>query len=408
MIKPFTHAKHVNKVRKTIDSHNPDNKLLAIVSIMVIWGVIMVYSGSAVTAVRQDKPSYHYFLFQLFYIILGTICGYIAYRINYKLLPKIALYVLIISIFLLGIVILINLNSDIRRWIPIGPFTLQPSEVAKLAFAIYLASWLSKKTKIIANKTSEKFSFHLTHELIPFLILLSLVTIPIIIEPDLDTTIIIAVTAFITYFIAGNDLIHLLTSALMTFVLGITGFILTQMAKYRVDRVLTWLTFWRQGQQIQDPFGAGYQMRQILVAVASGGFFGLGFGESRQKFFYLGETAFTDTIYAIFAEEFGLIGSFILIFMFVYFLIRGLKIAKSAPNKFSMLLATSITIWISLQAFMHIAANVALLPINGNTLPFFSYGGSSMIVNLVAIGVLLNISRFSKLEGKLKRVTVNQ
>lgn len=374
--------------------HSPDMNLFWTIVALSIFGAIMIYSGSVLVAVKQGKSPYHFFLNQIIWITLGSIGGFIAYKFNYKHLPKAVIPAIFFVFLSLILVLVLNINQPIKRWIPIGPFTFQPSEMVKLVFPVYLSGWLAKR-KPFKGELKESIQEHFYKDLLPFLFMLSLVSIPILIQPDLDTTIIIAATSFIVYFVAGTDIIHFFSSVVLTVIFAITGFILTQVASYRLDRVTNWFKLW-QTNDIYDPFGSGYQLRQILVAVASGGLFGVGFGESSQKFHYLGETAFTDTIFAIFAEEFGLIGSIILIFVFVYIFFRGIKIARTAQDKFGAYIALSITIWLTLQAFMHIASNVALIPINGNTLPFMSYGGSSTLVNLTAIGLLLNISRFTK------------
>lgn len=378
------------------NDNSPDYILIILVGILTLVGAIVVYSGSVLVAVKLGFSPYHYFVRQLIWILIGSVAAFILSRIHYKQLAKLAAPGLLVAILLLIMVLAINWQNDIKRWISLGPFDFQPSELAKLIFFVYLAAWLAK-FKEKAGDMREKFAHHFTYELLPFLLILALVCLPILVQPDLDTTIIIAATSFITYFIAGSDMIHTLTSTSLGGIFLILGYMLTQVADYRLSRITNWLEFWATNE-IQNPFGAGYQLRQLLVAVASGGLFGLGFGESRQKFHYLGDTAFTDTVFAIFAEEFGLIGSIALISAFIYFFLRGFKIAKGAPDKLGYLLAIAITTWLTLQAFFHIASNVALIPINGNTLPFISYGGSSTIINLAAIGILLNISRYSKYE----------
>ena len=378
---------------KTLNKHL-DFPLFATVSLLTAFGSVMVYSGSVIVATKQGFEPQHYFIRQIIWIIIGLITGYIAYRINYRILPKLAPFLLTFSILLLIAVLVINFNSPIKRWINLGFFDIQPSEIAKLVFLIYLSSWLAKR-KESSKLTTENLKKHFIKDLLPFLLLLSGVSLLILLEPDLDTTIILGATSVLVYFIAGNDMIHLMGSGSI-FVLIMTLFgIATQTASYRLERFVNWKDFW-VNSTIQDPYGAGYQLKQILVAVSSGGLIGVGFGESRQKFHYLGDTAFSDTIFAIFAEEFGFVGSLLLIIGFFMLLYRGFIIAKRAPDKLGFLLATSITIWITIQATLHIASNVALIPINGNTLPFISYGGSSTIVNLTAIGLLLNISRSNK------------
>jgi cell division protein FtsW len=295
---------------------------------------------------------------------------------------------------LLIVVLLVNWGQPVKRWINLGLFDLQPSEYAKLAFFIYLSSWLNKM-KNINGTLKQKLIYHLNHELLPFLIMLGSLVFLIVIQPDLDTTITIGATSFVVYFIAGKNKMHLFSSLFLAFIFIVLIYIGTQTAAYRLVRIENWWQFIQTGI-IQDPFWRGFQLRQVLIAVASGEVFGMGFGESRQKFHYLGDTAFSDTIFAIFAEEFGLVGSVVLIALFVYFLLMGYKTAKKSSDFFGFLLAISITTWFAFQIFFHIASNVALIPINGNTLPFFSYGGSSTIVNLTAVGILFNINKQGK------------
>lgn len=385
------------KTDKTLDF-----TLFATISLLTAFGAVMVYSGSVLVALKLGFEPQHYFIRQLIWIAIGLISGYIAFKIDYRILPKLAPYMLGFATLLLIVVLLLNWNDPIKRWIDFGFFDLQPSEIAKLCFLIYLSSWLAKR-KEVSNITRENITKHLTKDLLPFLFSLFVVSILVLMEPDLDTTFILVATSLIVYFIAGNDLLHFIGSGsvLLMFIGVLT--VAMKTASYRLERFTNWRDFWINSA-IQDPYGAGYQLKQILVAVASGGILGVGFGNSRQKFHYLGDTAFSDTIFAIFAEEFGFIGSVLLVLAFFIILYRGYTIAKNAPDKLGYLLAISITTWITIQATLHIASNVALIPINGNTLPFISYGGSSTIINLTAIGLLLNISRTTSKE-KIPRTT---
>jgi len=383
-----------NQIKNFFNFEKTDKLLLIVIVVLSFFGVVMVYSGSVLVAVKQGNEPTFYFVRQLVWVILGLTVMMFFYHFDYHKLQKLSLPGLIIGIILLITVLLVNWDQSIKRWIDLGPFDLQPSEIAKLVFLIYLASWLATKT-VRKGKGLEAFKHHFFTELLPFLMWLGVILLLIFIQPDLDTAIILGATAFIVYFIAGQDIIHFWGSVLTAGFLAIVGFISAGLASYRVERLQTFFDFWKNGF-VSDPFGAGYQLRQILVAVASGGIFGVGFGESRQKFHYLGDTAFSDTIFAIIGEEFGFNGVLIIIVVFLFILFKGIKIAISAPDRFGFLLALSITIWLVLQAFLHISANVALLPINGNTLPFVSYGGSSTIINLAAIGILLNIATFNK------------
>lgn len=381
----------VLKTAKNPISKHLDFPLFATISLLTAFGTVMVYSGSVLVALKQELHPQHYFIRQILWVLIGVVFGYAAYKINYHILPKLAPYMLGFSILLLILVLLLNWGEPIKRWIDLGFLDIQPSEIAKLVFLIYLSSWLAGRKE--SNKiTRQNIKNHFVKDLLPFVILLAIVSILIFLEPDLDTTIILGVTSFLVYFISGNDLLHFLGSGSIIAVISSLFLIATQTASYRLERFVNWQQFWAKST-IQDPYGAGYQLKQILVAVSSGGLFGVGFGASRQKFHYLGDTAFSDTIFAIFAEEFGFVGCLILVTAFFIVMYRGYLIARKAPDKLGYLLAISITTWITVQSILHIASNVALIPINGNTLPFISYGGSSTIVNLTAIGLLLNISR---------------
>lgn len=374
-----------------------DSKLLIVVFLLLTIGVLMVYSGSVLVAFKQNLAPYHYFLRQLIWIVLGSIGGYVAYKIDYHKLPALATLGIGFVFLSLIAVLIVNIGEPIKRWIDLGPFLYQPSELAKIVLIVYIAGLLAKTKKIKSTDFKDKLTQHLVQDILPFALVTGTILGLILIQPDMDTAFIIGASTFALYFIGGNDSIHLFTSTIGAFFAGIIAFIAINMADYRLDRFTNWFQFWKTGAIVNE-FGAGYQLRQILVAVASGGFLGVGFGQSRQKFHYLGETAFSDTIFAIYAEEFGLVGVTILILLFLFFLLRGFKIAQRAPDKLGFFIAAGITIWISLQAFLHIASNVAIIPINGNTLPFLSYGGSSMLVNLVAIGILLNISKHCNLD----------
>jgi cell division protein FtsW len=214
-------------------------------------------------------------------------------------------------------------------------------------------------------------------------------------EPDLGTTLLICFVAFVIYFTSGKDYIHTLGSVLIVIVGGGLAAAAALLESYRFRRVKTFLDLLISGE-VTDPLGAGYQMQQILIGIGSGGFWGKGFGESRQRFGYLVEnTAFTDSIFAIILEELGMIGGVILILLFLVFLYRSYKIATNAPDKMGKLLAGGVALWLVTQAFMHMAANVGLMPLTGVPLTFFSYGGSSTVVSIFGVGVLLNISKYA-------------
>ncbi len=393
----FLKGKNANQSREAFlrSSNKGESRfniqLLIVIVGLSLFGAVMIYSSSIVVAVKQDLPPEHYFLRQLMWILIGLVFLFIAYKIDYHIIAKLSLPGLIISIVLLVVVLIVNRDNDIKRWIDLTYFDLQPSEIAKITLLVYLSSFLAKQ-KEIKTITQKAIVKHIKTDILPFLGILGLVCGLIVIEPDMDTTIMLGVTGFILYFISGNDTLHTIGSVATGAFSALLVGIMTLTADYRMTRFKTFFDFWKTGD-ITDPFNTGFQFRQILIAVASGGMFGVGFGESRQKYHYLGDTAFSDTIFAIFAEEFGLIGCIVLVGIFIYIFLLGYKIAMKAPDKLGFLIAIAITTWITLQAVLHIGANVALIPINGNTLPFMSYGGSSIVINLAAIGILLNISR---------------
>lgn len=394
------------RTSRSVEKKSIDSTLLAVVVGLSLFGALMVYSGSVLVAVKNDLSPYHYFIRQILWVILGLIALYITSRIDYRIIAKFAVPGLIVTIALLILVLFVNEGQTIKRWISLGPFDLQPSEIAKLTFLLYLSTRLAKQ-KEIKNIDQKAIVRHIKKDLLPFWGVLALVGGLIVMETDMDTTIMLALTSFIIYFVSGSDIIHTFGSIASGIIALLAGVILTVSKQYRLNRIETFFDFWKNGV-ISDPYSSGFQFRQILVAVASGGIFGAGFGESRQKYHYLGDTAFSDTIFAIFAEEFGLIGCIILVSIFMFILLKGIKIALRAPDRLGSLLALSITTWISLQAFLHIGANVGLIPINGNTLPFMSYGGSSTIINLTAIGILLNISKGGSGNYEEKEKVVNR
>jgi cell division protein FtsW len=231
--------------------------------------------------------------------------------------------------------------------------------------------------------------------LLGFLAILGIVAVLILLEPDLGTMMILCITCFLMFLMAGEDRIHTLASLSVVLLLIPVGALAAILEPYRLQRVMTFLSLLFTGE-VSDPQGSGYQMQQILIGIGSGGIFGKGFGQSRQRFGYLVEnTAFTDSIYAVILEELGFLGGTLIIMAWLVFLWRGLKVAMNAPDKQGRLLAAGITIWLVLQTLLNIAANVGFIPLTGMPIPLISYGGSSTIVSLIGFGILLNISKFS-------------
>ncbi|HEX9804451.1 MAG TPA: putative peptidoglycan glycosyltransferase FtsW [Candidatus Dojkabacteria bacterium] len=369
-----------------------DRLLFGIVLGLVIFGTIMIFSGSVPIASVQELPPYYYFLRQLIFVVIGIVVFIFTYNFNYKNYSKIIIPAIAFTGLLLIIVLFTPKINETHRWLDLGFTTLQVSDVAKLTLTIYLASWLSKPTQ--KNPTRNAIENYIFYNLLPFLLILGVFLVLIIIQPDLSTTMLIAVIAITIYYLSGRDLLHNIGTAGIFITMAISGVIAGIIAPYRFQRITSFLDFLKTGV-LSEPFGRDYQLRQVLIAVATGNLFGEGFAQSKQKFSYLTETAFSDTIFAIFAEEFGFFGSVVLISIYIFIMSRGFRIAATANDRFGSLLATGITIWITVQAFIHIAVNVGLIPLTGMPLPFISYGGSSLVVSMAAIGILINISRYS-------------
>lgn len=388
---------------KLFTSGEPDFVLLSIVIILVILGLVMVYDASVIVASENFGDQFRFLKFQLIWVLIGTVFAFFAYVFDYHNYPKLIIPAIVTTIVLLALVVVAGpLIFGSRRWFDLGFVNIQPSELAKLTFTIYLACWLAKQKQRV-GKLKEALNDHIKKELVPFALILTIICFLIVIEPDLGTTAVVGATALTVYFVSGTDIIHTIGAFMIIGVMSLIGVIAAMISPYRLRRVQTFVETMKSGH-VPDPFGAGYQINQVLIAIGSGGLFGVGFGESRQKFFYLvGNSAFTDTIFAVFAEEFGFVGDVLLIFAFLMFITRGIKIAQAAPDRLGSLLAMGITIWIGLQAFLNIAANIALGPLTGIPLPFFSYGGSSMVVILIAVGILLNVSRYSHKKADRRR-----
>ncbi|MFZ2970188.1 MAG: putative lipid II flippase FtsW, partial [Minisyncoccia bacterium] len=348
--------------------------------LLLIFGFVMISSASVVMSYKNFGYNYYYLIHQFLYgLFPGIVLMLIFKNVDYSVYKKQSRLFLIITIVLLLIVFTPGLSFGAKgasRWVEIWDFSFQPSEFAKLTFIMYLASWLCSKEKEIKS---------LSEGLIPFIVLVALMAIPLIFQPDLGTLIIIIAIATSMYFVSGAKVGHIFS----LLALGVIATIfMIKIAPYRMDRLMVFL------HPELDPRGIGYQINQALLALGSGGIFGLGFGHSRQKFNYLPEPM-GDSIFAIIGEELGFIGLFFLVVLFLLFAIRGYKIVKNAPDKFGKFIAVGITSWIVFQAFMNIAAITSLIPLTGIPLPFISYGASSLVSSLLGMGILLNISKHS-------------
>lgn len=364
-----------------IRTHKPDYALLITVAVIIIFGLIMLSSASSVVSFQKFNDSNYLLKHQLLYgVLFGIIGFFIVSRIDYHIWRKFAFPFLALNVLLLLAVFIPGISyqyGGAKRWITLGPTLLQPTEILKLTFIIYLSTLFEKNIQGIKETA---------YGLVPFLIILGVITTLIMLQPDMGTMITIAVIGLVIFFVAGAPLKHLLWIGLS----GIGLFaLLVKIAPYRAARFTVFLN------PALDPQGIGYHVNQALLAIGSGGIFGLGLGHSRQKYLYLPEVT-GDSIFAIVAEELGLIFSILLIVLFLYLMYRGFKIAKNLPDLFGKFLAVGIISWFVFQAFINIAAMVSLIPLTGIPLPFVSYGSSALVTSIIAVGVLFNISKQTK------------
>jgi cell division protein FtsW len=372
-----------NMTKNKIKSGKIDYLLLGAAFFLLVLGIIIIASIS-ITLSSQHFGITYYFLVRQFIIgiIPGLILGFILFRLDEKKLKKISLPALLISIVLCAMVFLPYIGvsaGGAKRWLNfLGNATIQPSEILKLTFIIYLATLFSKR---IEKKDDNK----LKTVFLPFIIILSVISVILIKQPDISTLIIIVITSLSIYFSLNTPLLH----TIILLAIGVIIFpLLVLFASYRLKRILSFFN------PESDPLGISYQINQALIAIGSGGIYGLGFGMSRQKLGFLPEPM-TDTIFAIFSEESGFIGASLLILLFLVLFWRIMIIAKRSQDNFASIICLGIGIWIITQAFFNISAMVKLLPLSGIPLPFISYGGSHIIAELGAVGLLLRYSRSS-------------
>jgi len=362
--------------------HQPDFVLLSVLLILTVFGLIILSSASAVMAFQNFSDSYFFLKKQIINgLLAGLVLFFIFLHLDYHKLKKWSGLMFIGAVILLVMVFIPGFGSTYggsTRWLNIFGFNFQPSEISKFVFLIYLASWLDKRGERGVRDTRTGF--------VPFVIFSLIMIVLVLLQPDLGTMIIIGLIAVVVYFTAGASLKHLFQLSFISVLLVI---LLIVFAPYRAARLTAFL------DPSVDPQGIGYHINQAKIAIGSGGILGLGLGHSRQKYNYLPEVT-GDSIFAVMAEELGLIFAVILIILYLTILVRGFKIAKFSADRYGQLLATGITAWICFQAFINIAAMVALVPLTGIPLPFVSYGGTALAILLGACGLLLNISKFTK------------
>lgn len=391
-------SKRRPKRKVNTEHHSPDRSILMFLIVMAIFGAVMIYDASVYKANQEPFNNQFYFLTsQIIWLIFGGLAAFVAYIIDYRKILKFSLLILLGVIVLLVLVLIAGQEvNGAKRWFQIGGLPqIQPAEFAKLAIVMYFASWFSNK-EYSYTKFEESFKKGFLKNLIPFMAILGIVALLVLFEPDLGTAMIICVTAFVMFFVSGKDTAHRVGSFAVIPLAFVLAIIAIALEPYRMARLQTFLNLVFKGE-VADPRGTGYQMQQILIGIGSGGFWGKGFGQSRQRFGYLVEnTSFTDSTFAVLLEELGLWGGALIVLSWIFFLWRGFKIALSAADKQGQFLAAGITVWLTCQAFFNMAANVGLIPLTGIPLPFLTYGGSSTIVTMIAFGLLLNVSRYTK------------
>jgi cell division protein FtsW len=360
--------------------NSADFILFLTVMSLVSLGVIMVFSASEYNTMILYEDSFYYFKRQLRWALLGLAAMYIMSNIDYRHLKKYVLPIMVIAFTALALVLIPGIGTVVkgaRRWIDLGPVNFSPAELVKLSVILFTAYGLS-----LQKERVRQFS----KGVLPYMLVLGVAAGLIMLQPDLGTTISLAGIVFVMLFAAGVPMLHLTGLAL-----GGVGAVIMAifLEPYRMQRFLAFINPWA------DPQDTGFQIIQGLYAIGSGGLFGLGLGQSKQKFLYLPESH-TDFIFAITAEELGFIGATLVILLFTLFVWRGLKIAITSPDPFASLLATGITAWVGVQAMINIAVVTGSMPVTGIPLPFISSGGTSLLFTMAGVGILLNISKYTK------------
>jgi len=347
--------------------YRPDKGLVIVIFSLFILGLFILFTASIFISRENTGKPYYYFLHQLLYGgVVGLILFFIFSKIDYRFWKKISLLILFVSLILLVLLFIPSLSYEhagAQRWLSVGFLSFQPSEFLKLAFVIYLAAFLTKK---------EVQKGH-TNSLIPFLIIMGIIGSLMALQSD----------GLVVYFVGGAKFYQIAT-VVAVYIAGF--FVLIKFFPHRMARFIVFLN------PSIDPQGIGYQINQALLAIGSGGIFGVGIGRSAQKYNYLPEPM-NDSIFAIFAEETGFIGSFILVGLFFLLAFKGFRVAKKINNQFGKFLAIGITSWLVFQAIMNICAISGLIPLTGIPLPFVSYGGSALAISLAGAGILVNLSK---------------
>ncbi len=361
-------------MRRSAKTNSIDEGLLLAYIVLVITGLVMIYSTSTMIAETKFGSNTFFLKNQLKWTVLSVIAVFVIVKANLQRLAIYSAPALFVIILMLSLVFLMPARNGSQRWLMLGIINVQPSELFKFVMIVYLAFSLSNPKRKIEE---------LKQLLFPYLPLIGIGLMLILLEPDLGTTIVIALSALGILFLAGARMKHLCYGllpipAVATFVVFGLG--------YKEDRILDYVA------SIADPLQGSYQVKQAALTLGAGGFFGMGLGEGRQKLFFL-PYPHTDFIFAAIGEELGMLGLMIILMLFFFIIFRGLKIASQQPDRFGYLLASGITLSLFLNIAINLGVVTALIPVTGLPLPFLSYGGSSLLVSSAAIAVLLNLSK---------------
>ena len=356
-----------------------DRTLLVTAMALLLMSIIMVYSASSVVALTYYDDAAYFMKRQILWAVIGLAVMAIAMHTDHRMFSnqRAAIGLVDISLLLLAATFVPTIGKEVngaRRWLSLGTLTFQPSELAKFTIIVYLSYTIAKKGTQIRD---------FSNGLMPAFIVTGVFLALVVLQPDFGTAMMLACVTFLMLFVGGANSLHL--GGVVVAFLPFVYFAVAETA-YRARRILAFLDPW------SDPKGAGYQIIQSFLAFGSGGIFGRGLGEGRQKLLFLPERH-SDFIYAVIGEELGLIGAFVVLVLFCIILWRGMRIALATREQFSALLALGITLLITLQAFINMSVVTGILPTKGTVLPLVSFGGSSLVVTLAALGVLLNISR---------------
>lgn len=354
---------------------------------LLLLGLIMILSASFVTSFAEYGSSFLFFKKQVLWAVIGVVAFVAFMRIDYRKLHGWG-YLLLGGVILALFAVLIPgigvVAGGSSRWLNLGPLSLQPSELGKLALILFAADVFSRKQP----STMRGFA----HTMLPMVPVLAVLGLLVMAQPDMGTTLLIGIIGFGMLFMAGAPIRYLVGMGLAS---GAVAVIAAIAEPYRRDRMLAFLDPWK------DPLNTGYQTIQSLIALGSGGWFGVGLGASRQKWMYV-PNAHTDFIYSILGEEMGLLGTLTVLGMFAFLAYLGIRVARRAPDRFGMFIAAGITLWMAFQALINIGAVTASLPVTGVPLPLVSFGGSSLVVTLIGMGILTNIARQTDLARRKK------